>query len=287
MNLPEGEPAAHLPAHLALEDKWILSKYNRLVADVTENLEKFELGLAVAKLYEFTWDVFCDWYIEVAKVGLNSGDGEKAAATRAVLVYVLDGILKLLHPFMPFITEEIWQSLPHEGESIMVSAWPVCSDALCFAAEEAEFERIMAAVRAIRNRRAEMNVPPSKKAKVCIATQYADTFASGAVFMQRLAFASEVEVGAEFDMPGALTVVTADVRIYIPMNELVDIEAERARLQKQLAAAKKELEFVRAKLSNENFVSKAPAAVVDAQRAQEAKTVEKLSMLEESLAALG
>ena len=287
MNLPEGEPAAHLPAHLALEDKWILSKYNRLVADVTENLEKFELGLAVAKLYEFTWDVFCDWYIEVAKVGLNSGDGEKAAATRAVLVYVLDGILKLLHPFMPFITEEIWQSLPHEGESIMVSAWPVCSDALCFAAEEAEFERIMAAVRAIRNRRAEMNVPPSKKAKVCIATQYADTFASGAVFMQRLAFASEVEVGAEFDMPGALTVVTADARIYIPMNELVDIEAERARLQKQLAAAKKELEFVRAKLSNENFVSKAPAAVVDAQRAQEAKTVEKLSMLEESLAALG
>ena len=287
MNLPEGEPAAHLPAHLALEDKWILSKYNRLVADVTENLEKFELGLAVAKLYEFTWDVFCDWYIEVAKVGLNSGDGEKAAATRAVLVYVLDGILKLLHPFMPFITEEIWQSLPHEGESIMVSAWPVCSDALCFAAEEAEFERIMAAVRAIRNRRAEMNVPPSKKAKVCIATQYADTFASGAVFMQRLAFASEVEVGAEFDMPGALTVVTADARIYIPMNELVDIEAERARLQKQLAAAKKELEFVRAKLSNENFVSKAPAAVVDAQRAQEAKTVEKLSMFEESLAALG
>ncbi len=287
MNLPEGEPAAHLPAHLALEDKWILSKYNRLVADVTENLEKFELGLAVAKLYEFTWDVFCDWYIEVAKVGLNSGDGEKAAATRAVLVYVLDGILKLLHPFMPFITEEIWQSLPHEGESIMVSAWPVCSDALCFAAEEAEFERIMAAVRAIRNRRAEMNVPPSKKAKVCIATQYADTFASGAVFMQRLAFASEVEVGVEFDMPGALTVVTADARIYIPMNELVDIEAERARLQKQLAAAKKELEFVRAKLSNENFVSKAPAAVVDAQRAQEAKTVEKLSMLEESLAALG
>ena len=145
----------------------------------------------------------------------------------------------------------------------------------------------MAAVRAIRNRRAEMNVPPSMKAKVCIATQYADTFASGAVFMQRLAFASEVEVGAEFDMPGALTVVTADARIYIPMNELVDIEAERARLQKQLAAAKKELEFVRAKLSNENFVSKAPAAVVDAQRAQEAKTVEKLSMLEESLAALG
>lgn len=286
MNLPEGELPAHLPDRLALEDQWILSKYNRLVADVTENLEKFELGLAVAKLYEFTWDVFCDWYIEVAKVGLNSGDADKAAATRAVLVYVLDGVLKLLHPFMPFITEEIWQSLPHEGESIMVSAWPTYRADLCFAAEETEFERIMTAVRAIRNRRAEMNVPPSKKAKVCIATQYADAFTSGGVFMQRLASASEVEVGAQFDIPGAVTVVTADARIYIPMNELVDIEAERARLQKQLAAAEKELEFVRAKLSNENFVSKAPAAVVDAQRAQEAKTLEKLAMIQESLSAL-
>ena len=287
MNLPEGERAAHLPEALALEDKWILSKYNRLVADMTENLEKFELGLAVAKLYEFTWDVFCDWYIEVAKVGLNSGNADKAAATRAVLVYVLDGVLKLLHPFMPFITEEIWQSLPHEGRSIMVSPWPVCNEALCFEKEEAEFERIMTAVRAIRNRRAEMNVPPSKKAKVCIATQHAGTFSSGAVFMQRLASASEVEVGAEFDIPGAVTVITADARIYIPMNELVDIEAERARLQKQLASAERELDLVRAKLSNENFVSKAPAAVVDAQRAQEVRTMEKISMIQESLAALG
>ena len=286
MNLPENEPAAHLPERLALEDKWILSKFNRLVGEVTENLDKFELGLAVQKLYEFIWDVFCDWYIEIAKVGLNSGDEEKAAATRAVLVYVLDGTLKLLHPFMPFITEEIWQALPHDGESVMVSSWPVVCSELEFAAEETEFERVMAAICAIRNRRAEMNVPPSKKAKLCIATKFTDTFKGAAVFMQRLASASEVEIGSDFDTEGAVSVVTSDATVYIPMNELVDFEAERARLKKQLEAAEKELAFVQSKLSNPGFVNKAPAAVVEVQRQQEIKTAEKIAMLKDSLAAL-
>ncbi len=286
MNLTETDAPAHLPDTLALEDKWILSKFNRLVADVTANLENFELGLAVAKLYEFIWDVFCDWYIEIAKVGLNSQNAEKAAATRGVLVYVLDGTLKLLHPFMPFITEEIWQALPHDGESIMVSAWPVEQETLRFGAEEKEFERIMALIRGIRNRRAEMNVPPSRKAEIFIATEHDVTFRTGAVFMERLASASSIQVAESFDVPGAVTIVTADAKAYIPMNELVDLEAERKRLQKQLEAAQKELCIVRGKLSNENFVNKAPANVVEVQRQQEVKILEKIKLIEDSIAAL-
>ena len=286
MNLPEGEPAPNLPETPALEDKWLLSQYNRLVGEVTDNLERFELGLAVQKLYDFIWDVYCDWYIEIAKVRLNSGDEGQAAAARAVLVYVLSGTLQLLHPFMPFITEEIWQALPHEGKSIMVSRWPETDESLDFAAEEAEFERIMAVIRAIRNRRAEMNVPPSRKAKVCIATDYADTFGSGAVFMQRLASASSVEVGGALEIPGAVTVVTADAKVYIPMGDLIDFDAEKARLEKELDSAKRDVEFVRKKLDNPSFVSKAPAAVVEKEKAQEQKALDKIALLEESLRSL-
>ena len=162
MNLPENEPAPHLPAALETEDKWILSKYNTLVKSVTDNLDRFELGIAVQKLYDFIWDILCDWYIELVKVRLRE-EGETAANARAVLVYVMSNTLKLLHPFMPFITEEIWQTLPHEGESIMISAWPEYDPALDFSADETEMERVMDAIRAIRNRRAQMNVPPSKK----------------------------------------------------------------------------------------------------------------------------
>ena len=285
MNLSDDQPAPYLPDGLALEDKWLLCKYNRLIADVTENLEKFELGLAVQKLYDFIWDIYCDWYIEIAKARLGAG-GQEAADARAVLVYVLSGTLQLLHPFMPFITEEIWQALPHEGESIMVSKWPEASDALNFAAEEVEFERVMAVIRAIRNRRSEMNVPPSRKAKVCVATEYADTFRSGVVFMQRLASASEVEIGEAFQLPSAVTVVTADAKVYIPMSDLIDFAAERVRLEKELAAARSDLEFVRKKLNNESFVSKAPAAVVEKERAAEQKALDKIARLEESLGSL-
>lgn len=284
MNLDENEPAPHIPENLILEDKWILSLYNALVVGVTDCLEKFELGMAVQKLYDFIWDVFCDWYIEIAKIRLNGEDEAAKATVKAVLVYVMSNTLKLLHPFMPFITEEIWQTLPHEGESIMVAAFPKADDALNYADEEAQMERIMTAIKAVRNRRAEMNVAPSKKAKVFIETAYSDTFQSGTVFFNRLASASEVQVAEHFDgMDDAVSIITESARIYIPMDELVDFKAELARLEKEKAAVQKELDFVNGKLNNENFVSKAPAAVVEKQRQAKAQLEEKMTLIEESI----
>ena len=284
MNLPENEPAPYIPQALAIEDKWILSQYNTLVSGVTDSLEKFELGMAVQKLYDFIWDVFCDWYIEIAKIRLNGDDEEQKATVRAVLVYVMSNTLKLLHPFMPFITEEIWQTLPHTGESIMISDWPKADSALNFAAEEAEMSRIMTAIKAVRNRRAEMNVAPSKKAKIFIETAYADTFLKGTVFFKRLASASEVEVAAHFDdMDSAVSIITESARLYIPMDELVDFKAELARLNKEKAGVQKELDFVNNKLNNENFVNKAPAAVVEGQRQAKAQLEEKMALILESI----
>ena len=284
MNLDENEPAPYIPENLALEDKWILSQYNRLVAGVTDSLEKYELGMAVQKLYDFIWDVFCDWYIEIAKIRLNGEDAAAKATVKAVLVYVMSNTLKLLHPFMPFITEEIWQTLPHEGDSIMVSPWPKTDSALCYEAEESEMERVMTAIKAVRNRRAEMNVAPSKKAKVFIETAYGDTFKKGTVFFVRLASASEVTVAESFDgMEDAVSIITESARLYIPMDELVDFKAELARLEKEKQAVLKELAFVNGKLNNENFVSKAPAAVVEGQRQAKAQLDEKLALIEESI----
>ncbi len=284
MNLPENEPAPYIPQALAIEDKWILSQYNTLVSGVTDSLEKFELGMAVQKLYDFIWDVFCDWYIEIAKIRLNGDDEDKKATVRAVLVYVMSNTLKLLHPFMPFITEEIWQTLPHTGESIMISDWPKADSALNFATEEAEMSRIMTAIKAVRNRRAEMNVAPSKKAKIFIETAYADTFSKGTVFFKRLASASEVEVAAHFDdMDSAVSIITESARMYIPMDELVDFKAELARLNKEKAGVQKELDFVNNKLNNENFVNKAPAAVVEGQRQAKAQLEEKMALILESI----
>lgn len=284
MNLGENEPAPHIPENLILEDKWILSLYNTLVIGVTDSLEKFELGMAVQKLYDFIWDVFCDWYIEIAKIRLNGDDEAAKDTVKAVLVYVMSNTLKLLHPFMPFITEEIWQTLPHEGESIMISPWPKADDALHFAAEEAQMERIMTAIKAVRNRRAEMNVAPSKKAKVFIETAYGDAFQSGTVFFTRLASASEVQIAEHFDgIDDAVSIITESARIYIPMDELVDFEAELARLEKEKASVQKELDMVNGKLGNENFVSKAPAAVVEKQRQAKIQLEEKMALINESI----
>ncbi|MBS5873970.1 MAG: valine--tRNA ligase [Clostridiales bacterium] len=283
MNLDENEPAPHLPDELALEDKWILSQYNTVVKEVTDNLEKFELGMAVQKLYDFIWDVFCDWYIELAKIRLQQG-GEAAKPARAVLVYVMSNTLKLLHPFMPFITEEIWQTLPHNGEAILVSPWPVYDAALAFSQEEDKMERIMRAIRAVRNRRSEMNVPPSKKAHVYIETADEETFRGAAVFFQRLAYASDVTVDTSFEIPGSVLIVADSARLYIPMGELVDLEAEKTRLHKELENTQKQLAGVQAKLNNEQFVSKAPAPIVQNQRDTAAKLEKKIQMLEQSLA---
>ena len=275
-----------LPKDLAIEDKWILSKVNTLAKEVTDNLERFELGIAVAKLYDFIWDVFCDWYIEIAKIRLQSGEGADTA--KAVLVYVLTDILKLLHPFMPFITEEIYQAIPHDTESIMISKWPEYDPTLSFADEEAQMEKIMDAIRAIRNRRAEMNIPPSKKSKVYVETAFSDVFAVGSEFIKRLAYASDVEIADAFgDLGNTVTIVTNDAKIYIPLGDLVDFEAEAKRLQKELAAAEKKLAFINKKLDNPGFVNKAPEKVVQQNRDEAAKLTEKIANLRSSLENLG
>ena len=284
MNLGDDEKAPHIPEGLALEDKWILSLYNDLVKDVTDSLEKYELGMAVQKLYDFIWDVFCDWYIELSKIRLG-GDDEKAKETaKAVLVYVMSNTLKLLHPFMPFITEEIWQTLPHDGDTIMLSPWDEFSEALSFPEEEEQMNKIMTAVKAVRNRRAEMNVAPSKKAQVFIETPYGDTFKKGTEFFKRLSSASDVSVGEKFDgMDKAVSIITESARIYIPMDELVDFEAERERLNKEKEKLQKDIDFVNGKLNNPNFVSKAPEKVVEAQRKALCEYTEKMKLLDESL----
>ncbi len=283
MNL---ESDAEMPLDLnalALEDKWILSQYNTIVAEVTENLDKFELGLAVQKLYDFIWDVFCDWYIEICKARLNGEDETAKNTARSVLVYVFTNTLKLLHPFMPFITEEVWQSMPHSGDALMISEWPKFREDLAFKAEEADFEKIMAVIKAIRNRRAEMNVPPSKKAKVCIATADKDVFASGTAYICRLAYASEVEVGDSFDAEGAVRVITDAATVYMPMKELVDFSAEIERLKKDLKKAEEDKEFFERKLNNPGFMAKAPANLVEQQKAGLAKALDKIEMINASI----
>ena len=282
MNLSDEIQTPGLPEKLTLEDKWMLTKYYRLVGEVTENLEKFELGLAVQKLYDFIWDVFCDWYIELCKTRLQTG-GETALDAQRMLVYVMNGALRLLHPFMPFITEEIWQALPHEGESIMIAPWPQAKEG--YPQEEAAFEKIMAVIKGIRNRRSEMNVPPSKKAGIFIATAYQDVFEQGTPFLIRLAYGSHVEIAQEFDLKGAVQVVTDAARVFIPMDELIDKEKELARLEKEKTVCEKEIQGLTGKLSNQGFVSKAPAHVVEAERAKLEKQKERLTKIQESIAA--
>ena len=286
MNLTiDKDKAVELPAELALEDKWILSKFNTLVADVTRNIDQYELGLAASKLNDFIWENFCDWYIEIAKTRLQTGDEN----VQKVLCYVLSGAMQLLHPFMPFITETIWQALPHEGPSAMVSKWPEYDEKLNFSVEEAQMESLMDAVRAIRNRRAEMNVPPSKKAKVLILTEKKDTFSAGAGFFPKLAYASEIELidAVPADAAKMASVVTGDAQLYMPMGDLIDFEAERARLGKEKKKVEDDIAFVMKKLNNPKFVDKAPENVVAAEREKADKLREHLAKLEESIAALG
>ena len=283
MNIDGKDVPNRLPEELSLTDKWIVDSFNSLTGQVTENLERFELGIAVQKLYDFIWDQFCDWYIELAKISLQGADSVIAQNTRQVLVWVMSNTLKLLHPFMPYITEEIWQTLPHEGEALIVSKWPEYDDGLVFEAERTEMRRAMDAIRAVRVRRNEMNVPPSKKASLFIATAYEDTFRKTLPFITRLAYAAEVSIGESFDLPDAVNIGTNDARIYIPMDELVDKAAERARLNRELDAARKQLSQAQAKLNNPGFTGKAPANVVEGVRQNAAKLQERIGMIEESL----
>ena len=285
MNIDGHDVKNELPAELQTEDKWIISTLNTVIKEVTENLERYELGIAVQKLYDFIWDCLCDWYIELTKSRLQ-GEGESAQNARMVLVWVLDKALKLLHPFMPFITEELWQALPHEGETIMLQSFPVYDEANDYPEAAKEMNMVMDAIKAIRIRRAEMNVPPSRKAKVFIAAKDQQTFINGGMFFKRLASASDIEVADSFEIDGAVTIVTADAKIYIPMDELVDKEAELKRLNKDLESARSDLAFHEKKLNNAGFMAKAPEKVVEGVKASAAKAAEKIRMIEAAISAL-
>ena len=285
MNLPDGFKADKLPENLSVEDKWIVSKFNKLAKEVNENLEKFELGIAVAKLYDFIWDIYCDWYIELTKPRIQAG-GETAENAQTVLVYVMKGMLKLLHPFMPFITEEIWQALVNDGTAIMVQDFPTYNEALDFGAEKTEFEKIITAIRAIRNCRSELNVPPSKKAKLYIETAEPEVFAKGEMFFKSLASASEVNITDKFDGKDCQTAVTDSARFFIPLSEIIDSDKERARLEKEKQKVQKDLDFLRGKLNNQGFISKAPEKLIEAEKEKLRKAEEKMAKIEESLNAL-
>lgn len=286
MNIDGHDVPNQLPEKLALEDKWIVNQFNQVVKEVTDNLEHFEIGIAVQKLYDFLWDELCDWYIEIAKIRLQSSDESAAQTARQVLVWVMTGTLQLLHPFMPYITEEIWQSLPHEGESIMVSKWPVYEEAHCFQQAASDMQSIMDVIRAVRNRRSEMNVPPSRKTHLYIATAAEKVFQEGAPIIERLAFANGVEIGPAFEIEGAVNIVTSGAKAYIPMDELVDKKAELARLTKELESAQKQYATTQQKLSNEKFLSKAPENVVEGVRQNAAKLKEHIALIQSSIDAL-
>ena len=287
MNIDGHNVPCALPETLSLEDQWIVSRFNTVTKEVTENLDKFELGMAVSKLYDFIWDDFCDWYIELAKRPLTGGDEAAAQNTRQVLVWVLTNTLALLHPFMPFVTEEIWQSLPHQGEALIVAPWPEYEEGRAFPQAEAEMKKVMELITAVRTRRSEMNVPPSKKAHLAIEAADTAAFEAEKEAIARLAYCSGVEVAQSVPQAeGSVTVVTAACRAYLPMDDLVDKKAETARLTKELEGAKKQLATAEAKLQNEKFISKAPQKVIDGVKDNAEKLREKVRGIEEALAAL-
>ena len=277
-----------LPEKLELEDRWILSKLNSLRGEVRDNLDRYELGIAAQKIYDFIWDSYCDWYIELTKPRLNGGDAAAKEGAERVLLYVLTDILKLLHPFMPYITEEIFQAIPHECEALIIAPYPKYDAALSFPEDEAGFELIMDAVKAVRSRRAEMNVPPSKRPRLIISSDRPEVFEAGRAYLSKLAYAGEVDIVSEApaDTDGMVSVVTGSAKMFMPMAELVDLEKERARIEKELEKARAQLEAQNKKLANEAFVSRAPEAVVNAERERAEKAKALIANLEESLAKL-
>ena len=284
MNLTVEETGLPDAADLEIEDQWVLTKLNTLIKEVTENMDAYELGVASAKVYDFIWDTYCDWYIELTKARLYGENEKSKLAAQKVLVYVLDQFLRLLHPFMPFITEEIWQAIPHEGKFLMLADWPKYDESLNFGAEAAHMESVMNAIRSIRNRRAEMNVPPSKKSTLYVVSDKGEIFRQGEGFICRLAYADKVII-CENDPEGhenMVCVVTNDAKLYIPLEELIDFEKELARLEKEKANCLKQIAMFEGKLSNEAFVSRAPEKVVAEQREKLEKNRALLAQLEES-----
>ncbi len=271
---------------LRIEDKWILSRLNEVVRSVNTNIDNYELGIALSEIYSFTWDLFCDWYIEMVKSRFFEG-GESALTAERVLVKVLTAILELLHPYMPFITEEIYQAIPHTKESIVIESYPEYDATLNYKADEEHIDRIIGAITAIRARRQEMNVPPSKKAKLYVVTKYSDTFTGAAKIIEKLASASEVILTDSYDSDDAVMIATDSGSLYIPLSEVIDFEKEKARLMAEMKKNDQEIERLEKKLSNEGFVAKAPAAVIDGERAKLAKYMETRESLKAALAKLG
>ena len=280
IQLPEKE-------ELATEDKWVLTAFNRTVKSVRQSLDHYEIGVALSNLYDFLWDVFCDWYIELSKASLSEKDTHQNLVTQNVIAFVLVGTLKLLHPFMPFITEEIYQSLPHEAESIMIDRYPEPDEALDFSGEAAHMERLIAVIRAIR--RNEMNVPPARKAHIYLATAYPESFGPETEpFFRRLAFASGLQVADSFDpavisADSAVQIVTDSATVLLPLADIIDTEKEKARLSAELTKLEEDIRRAEAKLSNENFVSRAPAAVVNGERDKLQKLKENQKGVTEAL----
>ena len=288
MNLTESDEELLAPAgddELAIEDKWILSKFNSLAKSVNDNIENYEVGVALAEIYSFTWDTFCDWYIEMAKSRIFEG-GAPALTAKRTLVKVLTGILGLLHPYMPFITEEIYQAIPHTCESIMISEYPKFDEALVYTSAESDVERIITCITAIRTRRAEMNVPPSKKAKLYVVTKYTDTFERAKKILEKLASASEVILTEGYESDDAVMIATDAGRLFIPLAEVIDFEKERARLTAEMKKNDGEIERIEKKLANEGFVAKAPAAVIEGEKAKLKKYLEVKESLTLALAKL-
>ncbi len=289
MNLSDSDEDYTLPTEekLKTEDKWILSRLYDLSATVNDALENYELGVALSSIYDFTWDIFCDWYIELCKSRLADKGSEDAYVASHVLVYVLTRILQLLHPFMPFITEEIYESLPHECESIMISRFPTPLEDWNYKKEAEELDRVLAAIRAIRARRSEMNVPPSRKTKLYLVTPHLDTFRAAAPFFQKLASAAEVLFPEAYEADDAVTIVTDSVTAYIPLSDMIDVEKEKARLKAELEKNAGDIERTEKKLQNESFVARAPKAVVDVERQKLEKFRATRVSLEAELKKLG
>ena len=290
MNLPEDfEPGLPSEDKLDMSDKWVLTKLNQVAGAMTDNLDHYEMGLAAAKINSFIWDVYCDWFIEIAKPRLNSGDAEQADTARRVLVYVLDKALKLLHPFMPFITEELYQALPGSAETIMTQSWPTFDEAHNWADEEEAFEKVMDYIKAVRTMRTEMNVHPAKKTSMIIETADAAPFQKAQVYLAKFAFATDVTFTEKYEgsTDGMVQVSTHAARGFIPMMELIDRDKELARLNKEKAKAEKELAMFGNQLANPKFVERAPAALVEDIRAKYAKSQDKLANIEQSIQALG
>ncbi|MBQ2325403.1 MAG: valine--tRNA ligase [Clostridia bacterium] len=282
MNLTDDTDFTSLDvASLRPEDKWVLSLFNKTVKETRENLDKFEIGIALGGIYDFLWDILCDWYIELIKPRLFAKEGESNKAAQQTLNYVLSGTLKLLHPFMPFITEEIWQALPHVGDSIMVSDYPQYNECFNFPSDEKYMSGVIDAIKAVRNRRAEMNVPPSRKAHIFIKTPDKSAFEGSEIFFEKLASAAGVSYLEGDEPENAVSIVSGDSVLYLPVSEMVDTEAERARLNKELENAEKMIASANSKLNNAEFVSRAPEKVVNIEKDK----LEKFTALKASILA--